>query len=112
MSGSRRKMERARRRLEHAQAPPRELAIARALKSFPGECEARLCAFLETMEAARQTGDVVAWQVMRAPGEASVGVVSAIDGAEIRGDGATFSEAIRAFSDAMISEGMKGAPEA
>lgn len=90
----------------------KELSIARALEPFPAECEARLCAFLATMEGARQTGDVIAWQIMRSPDGASVGVVTAIDREEIRGDGATFTEAIKAFADGMMNAGMKGAPEA
>lgn len=105
MSGARRRLQRSKKRTP-------ELAIARALESFEPEDEARLCAFLETMERARQIGDVVAWQIMSAPEGVSVGVVSAIDGAEIRGDGRSFSDAIKAFSDAMIADGMKGAPEA
>lgn len=89
-----------------------ELSIARALSHFSGEDEARLCAFLDTMESAFQLGDVAGWRVTRGPNGFVAEAISGLDGAEMCGHGATFSEAVQAFSETMIAEGMKGAPEA
>ena len=89
-----------------------ELSIARALSHFSGEDEARLCAFLDTMEGAFQSGDVVGWRVTRGPNGFVAEAISRFDGAEMSGHGVTFSEAVKAFSAAMIAEGMKGAAEA
>jgi hypothetical protein len=90
-----------------------EYSIARALKSFSGEEEAQICAFLEEMERARleSNGLVQGWRITRDAAACGLEVMYG-DGQISHVRAPTFRECAKQISQWMIETAMRGAPEA
>lgn len=89
------------------------------VRTVPGDIQQDsdfLLAFLDTMEAQRREGVILAWGIRTHPegGERQLCEVRVltVDGAEIAGNAPTWREAHRKFVDTCIELGTKGAPSA